>query len=107
MIDDIYAAKMHDLETWSSWNDSDGRVANASERDLFLFRKLRGFVSALVEYVGYQQALEGRVPGDPDAKSTFPFPDALADRKRMGVGPSLILPVGVSFRAEKRIVLAR
>ena len=104
MIDDLYREKMADLDQWASWNASDGNRATARERDTFLFRKLRGFVAALVEYVGYQQQLEGRVPGDPDDRSTFPFPDTLADRRRLGTGPSLIVPVRAALRGG-RIVL--
>lgn len=94
MIDESYVAKMNDLDSWSSWNSSDERAANPLERDLFIFRKIRGFVAALTEFVGYQQQLEGRMPGDPDEKSTFPFPDSLADRVRLNRGASLIIPVG-------------
>ena len=97
MIDQLYLEKMSDLETWSSLNSSDGNVMSDLRRDLFLFHKLRGFVSALVEYVAYQQQLECRMPGDPDGRSTFPFPDSLADKKRLGSGSSLIIPVKVGI----------
>lgn len=94
MIDQTYLAKMNDLDGWASWHSSDEHLANEIDRDIFLFRKIRGFVAALAEFVGYQQQLEGRMPGDPDEKSTFPFPDSLADRVRLNRGSSLIIPVG-------------
>ena len=97
MIDQPYMEKMSDLETWSSWNSSDGNVVSDLGRDLFLFHKLRGFVAAIVEYVSYQQQLEGRTPGDPDEISTFPFPDSLADKKRLSSGSSLIIPVKIGI----------
>ena len=104
MIDDLYRGKMADLNQWASWNASDGNRATARERDIFIFRKLRGFAAALVESVGYQQQLEGRMPGDPDDRSTFPFPDALADRRRLGTGPSLIVPLRASLPGRRIIV---
>lgn len=94
MIDDLYLTKMNDLDGWASWSSGDEHLANPLDRDVFLFRKIRGFVAALTEFVGYQQQLEGRMPGDPDERSTFPFPDSLADRVRLNRGASLIIPVG-------------
>lgn len=104
MIDDLYIAKMNDLEGWADWNSSDEHLAYSLDRDVFIFRKLRGFVAALTEFVGYQQQLEGRMPGDPDEKSTFPFPDSLADRVRLNRSSSLIIPVGKAIIGGRIIV---
>ena len=103
-----YETEQHlkNCRTWLKFNASSPEEfdnMSIDNRLRYLNDGLRAAMMVIAEATNDIQQLEGRVPGDPDRTSSFPFPDSLADKKRSGEGSGVIVPAGVAFLNGKRV----
>lgn len=85
-----------DVVTWYEGNKPKGKASNIEVRFEFYERMIRELLLLNQQLIKDIQRAEGRVPGDKDDTSTFPFdPNVL---------PRLVIPVQKAFDANGKAI---